>query len=55
VNENSGLTFADGEFGTVFDLVAFTLETLDHRVAGVICPMNNVDKFAAQKIENAHV
>ena len=54
VNENSGLAFAHGKLGTVFDFVAFALEPPDHRVACVICPMNDVDEFACQKIENTH-
>ncbi len=55
VDEHRSLTLADGQLGTVFDLVAFALKTPDHRIAGVIGPVDNVDELAREKIENAHV
>ena len=47
------LTFADRQLGTVFDCMAFALKTHDHRIAGIIGPVDDVDEFAFEKIENA--
>ncbi len=55
MHKNRRLTFADRQLGPIFDLVVFTLKSPDHGVAGVVSPMDDVDKLARQKIENAHV
>jgi len=54
VYEHGRLAFAHSELGAVFDLMALTLEPPDHRVAGVISPVDDVDELAGEKIENAH-
>ena len=54
VDKDRGLTFAYRQFGAVFDFVAFTLETPDHCVPCVINPMDNINEFTSQKIEDTH-
>ena len=54
VYKHSRLPFADCQLGTVLDFVIVPFEPPDHRVAGVIGPVNNVDELTAQKIENRH-
>ena len=54
MNENSGLAFANGEFRPVFDFMALALEAPHECVAGIIGPVNDVDKLAGEEIENAH-
>ena len=54
MHEDRRLTLAHGQLGAVLDLVALTLEPPDHRVAGVIGPVDDVDELARQKIENTH-
>ena len=45
MHKYSGLSFAHGQLGAVFDFMAFTLEPPDHRVASVIDPMDDVDEL----------
>ena len=54
VDEDGRLPFAHGQLGTVFDRVALTLEAPDHRVAGVIDPVDDVDELAFEEIEDTH-
>ena len=54
VHEHGGLALANGELGAVLDFVPFTFEAPDQGVAGVVDPVNDVDEFAGEKIENAH-
>jgi hypothetical protein len=54
VNENSSLTFAHGQFGPVFDLVAFAFKPIHQRVAGIIGPMDHIDELATEEIKNRH-
>jgi hypothetical protein len=54
VNENGGLSFAHGEFGAVFNFMAFAFKSPNNCVTGVINPMNDIDKFARQKIKNSY-
>ena len=55
VYENGGLTFAHGQLGAVFDLVPLAFEPPDDGVAGVVDPVDDVNEFTGQEIENAHV
>ena len=54
MHEHGGLSFAHGQLGAVLDLVVFAFEPPDHRVARVIDPMDHIDEFTGQKIENTH-
>ena len=54
VDEDRGLAFAHGQLGAVLDLVALALEAPDHRVAGVVGPVDDVDELAGQEVEDAH-
>ena len=54
VYEDGGLSFTNRQLGAVLDLMPLTLKAPDHGVAGVVHPVNDVDEFAGQKIENTH-
>ena len=46
VHEHCRLSFAHRQLGTVLDLMTLTLKPPDHRVTGVVDPMDDVDEFA---------
>ena len=46
VHKHSCLPLAHRQFGTVFDLVFFALKSPNHSVAGVIHPVDHINKFA---------
>ena len=54
MHKDRRLPLAHRQLGAVFDLMAFTLKPPDHRVAGVVGPVNDVDELAREEIENAH-
>ena len=45
------LSFADRQFGTVFDLMAFALKTPDDGVAAIVCPFDDVNGFIFVKFQ----
>jgi hypothetical protein len=47
--------FADDELRAVLDLVVVAREALDHRVARVVGPLDDVDEFAAKFVPECHV
>ena len=48
------LPLAHRELGAVLDLVAVPFKTMDHRVAGRIQPLDNVDEFSAKFVPDSH-
>ena len=54
MDEDGGLTFANGQLGAVFDGVAAAFKPPDHRVAGVVGPFDDVDELAREEIEQGH-
>ncbi len=55
MHKNRCLAFAYRQLGAVFDLMALAFEPPDHRVAGVVHPMDHVDEFAREEVQNTHV
>ncbi len=54
IDQRRRLAFADDELGAVFDFVFVPREPPDHRVFGVVEPLNDVDQFAAKFVPDAH-
>mmetsp|Transcript_95 Transcript_95/g.249 ORF Transcript_95/g.249 Transcript_95/m.249 type:complete len:436 (-) Transcript_95:807-2114(-) len=54
VDEHRCLPLADRELGPIFDLVALALKAPDHSITAVVHPVDNVDEFAGEEVENTH-
>ncbi|KUP94719.1 hypothetical protein TRIHO_03910 [Tritonibacter horizontis] len=52
VDEHRRLAFAHRQLGAVFDGVAFPFKPGDHRMPRIVRPMDDVDKFPFEKVEN---
>lgn len=55
VDKNRRLPRAYRQLGTLVDLMPRAVEAPDHGVACVIRPVDAVDEFLAQRVEDAHV
>ena len=54
IDKNSVLRLANDQLGAVLDFVAVALKTVHHRVGGIICPLDDVNKFTEELIQKAH-
>ena len=54
MHKHRRLTFTHCQLGAILDRMAFTLKAPDHRIPGVIGPVDDVDKLTRQKIEKRH-
>ena len=52
VDEHRRLPLANGQFGAVFDGIVAPFKPPDHRVAGVIGPIDDIDEFALEETEH---
>jgi len=48
------LRLSNRELRSILDLIAVSLKAINHRVLGVVQPLDDVDEFAADLVPNAH-
>src|SRR5262245_24457009 len=54
IDKNRRLPFPHRQLCAVFDLIVIALESIHHRVVGIVRPLNDIDKLATHFVPKAH-
>ena len=55
IDKDGGLTLTDGQPGPHLDFIVVSFKPVDHRVVRVVGPLDDINKFTADFIEQAHL